>query len=278
MAGVGVPLVADELRRQRLDELLDPGDRRRRVVLSGEHEHGALDALRVHADVEIPRAGRVPVRRQRQVHLDPRDCIGRQRRARVQRNADAHELGEVELRRIGEVAGRDLSGLRPAEAVELRDRARVAVAGDGADEHEPVDEVRASGRMLDRDHAADPGAEQDRPQQLELLAERGQVGGPRVERPVLRRAPIAASRAAHVEVDHLHVLGERRPEVVLVQRMIHPRTGRKQDHCRAVAHPGAVRPDLGALDVEEELDPVDGDFHVRVSSAWMSSRKILMSS
>ena len=197
---------------------------------------------------------------------------------RVERHADAHELGEVELRRVGEVAGRDLPRLRPAEPVELGDRARVAVAGDGADEHEPVDEVRASGRVLDRDHAADPGAEQDRALQLELLAERGQVGGPRVERPVLGRAPVAPARAAQVEVDHLYVLRERRPEVVLVERVVHPRARRQQDHRRAVAHPGAVGPDLRALDVEEELDSVDGDLHVRVSSAWMSSRKSRMSS
>ena len=115
----GVPLVADELGRQRVEQLLDPGDRRRRIVLAREHEHRAADVRRVRSDVEVALAGRVPVRAQRQVHLDPRDRFGGQRRARVERHADAQELGEVALGRLGEVAGGDLAGLRAAEAVEL---------------------------------------------------------------------------------------------------------------------------------------------------------------
>ena len=160
MPDAGVALVAHELLRQRLDELLDPGDRRAGIVRAGENQRRTTDVRSFSAKVEVALAAPIPIGGLRRVHRDPRDDVRRDPAPRVERHADPHVLGERRLGRVGEVPRRDLAGLWPAEPVELRDHASVAVTGDGADENEPLDALRLPGGVEQRDEAADARAEQ----------------------------------------------------------------------------------------------------------------------
>ena len=152
------------------------------------------------------------------------------------------------------------------------------VAGGDAGEHEPLDAIRVAGGVLERDQAAHGGAEQRRPLQLERVAERLEVRDPGVQRPLLRRAPVAPAGAARVEIDHLRHLGQRRADVPLVEGVVDPRRGRQENHGRALAHPRAGGRQRRAVDVEEELGAVDRELHDIPSAALTSSRKTRSSS
>ena len=94
-----------------------------------------------------------------------------------------------------------------------------------------------------------------------VVAEGFEVVDPGLDRPVLGRAPVAPAGPAEVEIDDLCDVGERRPDVLLVEGVVGAGAGVEQDDRRPVAHPRPVRRELDPVDVEEQIDSPDRDLH-----------------
>ena len=235
---------------------------------------GQRDVGRVRTDVVVPGARAVPVRSQGQVHLDPRDRVWRQRRPRVERHADAQELGEGSPRsgrRSSVPPTSPASG--PPSRSKIRDRRGCGRSG----------RRRSPGRAARRDPAGArrTGARSRRRSAVRAApaaparARRRTRGRPRPRSPA-SSAPASPSRSGRSRACRDRPPAprrQRRAERPLVEGVVDPGRGRQEDDGRALAHPRARGRQLRAVDVEEELDAVDGDLHESLSSGLTSSRK-----
>ena len=107
---------------------------------------------------------------------------------------------------------RQRADFRAAEALEqLHAPLEVGAAGGfGADQDQPGRVGRMARGVGQRDHAAERGAQHDRIDDAQRLAERVHVVAPLRQIPALPRAVLAAAVAAMVEIDDLGDVGQSR--------------------------------------------------------------------
>ena len=120
------------------------------------------------------------------------------------------ERGLIVALHLQKAAPRQRADFRAAEAFEQLDAPleMVAAGGRGADQDQLRRMRRMAGGVGQRHHAAERGAEHDRIDDAERLAECAHVVAPLRQIPALARAVLAAAVAAMVEIDDLGDVGQ----------------------------------------------------------------------
>ena len=116
------------------------------------------------------------------------------------------------------------------------------------------------------DNSAERRAIDDGSDDTQGIAERPDVIGPLIERPELFRTSIAPTVSPVIQIDHLSHLGQRRKRRLVARVVGAGATMQQQQQRWRFGHDIAGGTQSKPLDVEEEVNAVDEDLHVRTSS------------